>query len=56
MPTKQDRSQYFKEYRERNREKLNKKQRDWAKENPDKVALYRLRYWEKKIKQLQESK
>jgi len=56
LPTKQDRSQYFKEYRERNRERINQTRNEWARENPEKVALYQMRHWEKKIKQLQESK
>ncbi|MFE3898751.1 MULTISPECIES: hypothetical protein [unclassified Priestia] len=55
MP-KQDRSEYFKQYREKNREKLNKRQREWARENPEKIALYRLRHWARKLEQLQESK
>lgn len=35
-------------YRETHREELNAYRRKWAKENPDKLAAQRERYWTKK--------
>ncbi|MGN7233861.1 hypothetical protein ACTHQ0_29345 [Priestia megaterium] len=52
MP-KQDRSEYFKQYREKNRERINQTRNEWARENPEKVALYQMRYWMKKAEHIQ---
>jgi hypothetical protein len=50
---KQDRSEYFKQYREKNRERINQTRNEWARENPEKVALYQMRYWMKKAEHIQ---
>ena len=41
---------YKQEYRRKNREKINQKQREWRAANPEKVKAYQMRYWEKKAK------
>lgn len=40
--------EYARQYRAKNREKLNEYSRNWRKENPDKVKGYHEAYWEKK--------
>lgn len=42
------RAEYGRNYRKKNRERLNAYQRDWNKRNPEKVKLYQERYWAKK--------
>lgn len=42
------RRNYKRQYRIRNREKINSKQRMWRKKNPDKVKEYQAQYWERK--------
>ncbi|WP_415536030.1 hypothetical protein [Dehalobacter sp. 4CP] len=44
-----DRKDYFKNYREENKEKLNKYQREWRSEHPEKVKEYQERYWLNKL-------
>ena len=44
----EQRKLYKRKYRLENREKINKQQREWRANNPDKVKQYRKRYWEKK--------
>ncbi|MET3684480.1 hypothetical protein ABID56_002617 [Alkalibacillus flavidus] len=44
--------EYMKQYRKRNREKVNELNRKWRQENPDKVREYNQRYWERKAKQM----
>lgn len=39
---------YQRKYSEQNREKENARKREWARKNPDKVKLYRDRYWARK--------
>lgn len=39
---------YYKEYRDKNKDKLNEYQRQWRKENKDKVKDYKHTYWLKK--------
>ncbi|MBD5521230.1 MAG: hypothetical protein HDR03_08435 [Lachnospiraceae bacterium] len=41
---------YKREYRHKNREKINQKQREWRAANPERVKNYQVRYWEKKAK------
>lgn len=41
---------YDREYRKKNRQKLNRQQREWRARNPDKVEEYKQRYWGKKAK------
>lgn len=41
---------YKREYRRKNREKINRQQREWRTANPEKVKAYQMRYWEKKAK------
>ena len=38
---------YKREYRQRNKEKVNKQQREWRARNPDKVRAYQAKYWER---------
>lgn len=42
------RRNYKRQYRIRNREKINFQQRMWRKKNPDKVKEYQAQYWERK--------
>ena len=42
---------YAREYKRRNRERLNEYQRKWRKNNPDKVKAATARYWEKKAQE-----
>lgn len=39
---------YKRQYRRRNRDRINAQQRDWYARNPDKVKEYQKRYWERK--------
>ena len=39
---------YKREYRRKNREKINRQQREWRARNSDKVREYQARYWERK--------
>ena len=48
MPEKRDRSEYFKEYRKKNAEKLAEYQREYRRKNPDKIAYYYLNYYIRK--------
>ena len=41
---------YQREYRHRNRSRINAMQKDWRAKNPDKVKQYNEAYWEKKAK------
>ena len=45
------RAAYMREYRKRNKDKLNAYARQWRKENPEKVASYTERQWEKRAKE-----
>lgn len=42
------RRNYQREYRARNRERINTKRREWNRRNPDKSKEYQARYWEQK--------
>lgn len=42
---------YMREYRKRNRIRLNEYRKKWAKENPEKVKAYMERQWERKAKE-----
>lgn len=44
------RRNYKRQYRNRNRDKINAQQREWRANNPDKVRQYNEKYWEKKAK------
>ncbi len=44
----QARREYMRAYRERNREKINERQREWYKNNPEKVKKIRENYWKNK--------
>lgn len=48
MAEKRDRSEYFKEYRKKNAEKLAAYQREYRRKNPDKLAYYYLNYYIRK--------
>lgn len=38
--------EYKRQYRDRNREKINRQQREWRAGHPEKVKQYQKRYWE----------
>ena len=44
---KMKRVEYQRAYRERNRERINAKHRDWHKANPEKAMEYQERHWNK---------
>lgn len=44
------RAAYMKEYRRRNKDRLNAYARQWRKDNPEKVASYTEKQWEKRAK------
>ena len=49
------RRKYFREYRARNRDRLNARQRQWHKEHPEKAREYLHRYWMREaLKMLEE--
>lgn len=50
MTDADSRKDYMKEYREKNRERINAKKREWYKKNREKQLLYQQRYIEKKLK------
>ncbi len=39
---------YMRQYRARNRDRINAKQREWRMQNPDRVKEYQRTYWERK--------
>jgi len=39
---------YDREYRKRNRQRINQQQREWRARNPDMVRAQRERYWQRK--------
>lgn len=43
---------YDREYRKRNRQRINQQQRKWRARNPDLVKAQNERYWEKKAKSI----
>lgn len=45
---RQARAEYQREYREKNRERINEKRRAYAKAHPDKIREYQERHWKKK--------
>lgn len=45
------RAAYAREYREKNRERLNDYRRRWNMKNPDKVKRYQETYWKKKAQE-----
>lgn len=47
------RREYNRQYREANKERINKKQNEWRRKNKDKVKQYNHNYWTKKAEQMQ---
>lgn len=47
LQAKEARRDYKRRYRIRNREKINRQQREWRADNPDRVRRYQAAYWEK---------
>lgn len=45
---KKNRTEYFRRYREENRERLNAYHRQWTRDNPDKVRAYKKKYRDKR--------
>ena len=50
---KEARREAARRYREAHREELNAYRRQWAKDNPEKIAAQHERYWTKKAKELE---
>ena len=50
LQAQEARRDYKRQYRVRNREKINRQQREWRADNPERVKEYQKRYWEKKAK------
>lgn len=48
---KNTRRDYFRKYRQENREKLNAYSREWRKTHPVKAGAIAVRYWEKKAEE-----
>ena len=46
--------EYYKQYRDKNKEKINNYQRNYRANNKDKVKQYNKTYWLKKAKLMQE--
>lgn len=46
--------EYWRKYREANREKMREYQRAWRRANPEKVKAAQERYWEKKALEIRE--
>lgn len=42
------RKKYMKNWRKKNKEKINEYQRNWRKENQERVKKYNAEYWERK--------
>lgn len=41
--------EYMRQYRAKNRERINQQHREWNRKHPEAVREYRLRYWLKKF-------
>ena len=50
LQAQEARRDYKRQYRARNREKINRQQREWRANNPERVKEYQKRYWEKRAK------
>lgn len=48
MEAQEARKKYQREYRDRNRDRINAIKRAWSSRNPDKLRQYQQRYWRKK--------
>lgn len=48
MEAQEARKNYWRQYRSRNREKINSQRRAWGSRNRDKVKEYQQKYWERK--------
>lgn len=49
------RKEYARQYRAKNRDRLNEYKRKWRKANPEKVNEYTERYWNKKAAEMKGS-
>lgn len=47
VQAQEERRDYKRQYRLKNREKINRQQREWRAGNPDRVKQYQRKYWEK---------
>lgn len=47
---------YYKKYRDANKDKINKRQREWRRNNKDKVQEYNTQYWLRQLNKLLDSK
>lgn len=52
---KEARKQYRREWREKNKDKVNEYLRQWKKANPDKAEAAQARYWEKVAEKAKQS-
>lgn len=48
------RAEYQREYKRKNKAKINEYNRTWRKANPEKVKQYNINYWQKKTAQAAE--
>lgn len=48
MEAQAARRNYKRQYRAKNRERINRQQREWRAENGDKVRQYNRQYWERR--------
>ena len=55
LQAQEARRDYKRQYRARNREKINRQQREWRADNPESVKEYQKMYWEKRAKNLRAS-
>lgn len=49
---KEIKREYYRDWREKNRDRYNAYQRQWREKNRQKVAEYNQRYWENKVNQI----
>ena len=47
--------EYYKQYREKNKEQIKKKYKEWRENNKEKVKEYNLNYWNKKALEVAEN-
>jgi len=48
-----ERKSYLREYRKKNKEKINQYQREWRQENKEKVISYQKKYWNKRCMEVE---
>ena len=51
LQAQETRRGYKRRYRAKNRERINRQQREWRADNGDKVRQYNTQYWERRARQ-----